>query len=404
MFRRILTYSHDSYGLGHLRRTLTIAEHLLAAHPEATVLSVTGSPRSHSFKLPPRLDYVKLPAVTKDEGGAYVARELDLPLPEIVGLRSSLILSCARAYRPDLVLVDHAPAGLGGEIVPLLESLSGTGTKVVLGLRDVIDEPTVVRKAWLRENVFGLLEEHYDAILLHGERGIFDPVPAYGIPKDVGQRLIETGYVARGGSGEDATATRARWGVGGRPLAVVAAGGGGDGHRMMLAWLRGLRRVRQARDLATIVVTGPLMSPGKRAKVAELAARCHDVQVVDFTPDLPDLWRAADVAVSMGGYNSVAEILLAGTPCVIVPRVRPRLEQWIRAKALEARGLVATVDPDTLTPERLVESALVAMASGRGGPNPRRPRMDGAEGVRRALQAMSAPASDAGSVPRASAR
>jgi len=348
VFRRILMYSHDSYGLGHFRRSLTIAEYLLARSPEATVLAVTGSPRAHSFRLPHRFDYVKLPSATKDAQGAYCPRELDIEMSRLVTMRAAILRDCAEAFRPDLVLIDHTPLGIGGELRPLLEWSRGRGIRKVLGMRDIIDEPQRVRAAWKRQETLSVLREHYDAVLLYGDRQLFDPVSEYGMPADLACRVFGTGYVVRNGGREQPEALRARLRLAGKKLVVVTTGGGGDGCRLLKTYLRGLSDLGPEPGFASFLVTGPFMSGRKKEQICDMASGLPAVEVVEFLEDLPSLHRAADLVVAMGGYNTVAEIMSARTPALIVPRVKPRLEQWVRARALAERGLVDCMHPDDL--------------------------------------------------------
>jgi predicted glycosyltransferase len=87
--------------------------------------------------------------------------------------------------------------------------------------------------------------------------------------------------------------------------------------------------------------------------VLELTAARPSVRYLDFVDDMAAHIGAADVIVAMGGYNSVCELLAAGRPALVVPRVSPRREQLIRAEALSARGMLHMVHPDEATPERL---------------------------------------------------
>ena len=50
--------------------------------------------------------------------------------------------------------------------------------------------------------------------------------------------------------------------------------------------------------------------------------------------------RQAAAVISMGGYNTVSEILASETPALLVPRETPRLEQFIRATALKDAGAI----------------------------------------------------------------
>ncbi|OLC54924.1 MAG: hypothetical protein AUH92_03225 [Acidobacteria bacterium 13_1_40CM_4_69_4] len=382
-------YSHDSYGLGHFRRNLTIAEYLLSRVPGMMILAVTGSPRSHSFHLPHHFDYVKLPAATKDASGNYVSRELDFDLTRLVSLRSSMLKECAAAFEPDFVLVDHTPAGLGGELVPLLEMLRGRNVKVVLGMRDIIDEPRRVREAWRKEGIVELLRAHYHALLLYGDRRVFDPVEQYALPPDLAGRLFVTGYVVRNGSRQERRPGLSHLKLGGRKLVVVTAGGGGDGNRLLKTYLRGLQEIAPAGPLSSFLVTGPLMSRRKREQIRDMAADMPFVDVAEFVEDMPWLCRAADLVVSMAGYNTVTEILDSGTPALIVPRVAPRLEQRIRAEALAARGLVEWLHPDDLSGARLAQKVLALACRGRRSPT-NCPRLDGLAGTWEALMAVAA--------------
>ena len=47
---KILMYSHDTYGLGHIRRTMAIASHLRS--PQVNILILTGSPIVGRFAFP----------------------------------------------------------------------------------------------------------------------------------------------------------------------------------------------------------------------------------------------------------------------------------------------------------------------------------------------------------------
>jgi predicted glycosyltransferase len=380
-------YSHDSYGLGHFRRNLTIAEYLISREPRMRILAVTGSPRSHSFRLPHRFDYVKLPAATKDPSGAYVSRELDLDLRRLVSLRSSIVRQCAKVFDPDLVLVDHSPAGLGGELIPLLETLHGGRAKIVLGMRDIIDEPRRVLQAWDRGRIIDLLRRHYHALLLYGDRRIFDPIRQYRLPADLARRLFVTGYIVRADGRQERAALVGDLKPDGRRLVVVTAGGGGDGNRLLKTYLRGLREIGPEAAFASFLVTGPLMSRRKREHIRDMAAELPRTATTEFLEDLPWLYREADLVVSMGGYNTITEILDACVPALIVPRVAPRLEQKIRAEALAALGLVEWLSPDDLSGARLARAVLSLLERARR-PRPDCPRLDGLSGTWDALEAL----------------
>jgi predicted glycosyltransferase len=349
-----LLYCHDTFGLGHLRRTLSLVAALHDRRPDVSQLIATGSPLAHAFRLPEGVDYLKLPSVTK-EGGDYAARLRLLPLDEATALRAEILTATARRIRPDLVVVDNVPTGLQGELVPALRELRRTGrTRLVLGLRDIIDEPERVRRAWTRDGSYELLDDLYDRILVYGQPDVFDTAAEYGFSSAAQSKTRFVGYLRRSDPGHGAETDR--------PLVLVTAGGGRDGFPLLRTALESRARLRRS-DARWIVIAGPFVPRDELAELARVARHVPDTEVREFAGDVPALIASARVVVSMGGYNSVCEILSARRPAVIVPRVEPRLEQLLRARALERRGLVRVVHPDELTSAELARQVDALLAT-----------------------------------------
>ncbi len=361
---RILLYSHDTYGLGHLRRSLAVAGQLAQELPDAHQLLVTGSMVAGAFALPPRLDLIKLPALSKRSSGQYQARALPLSLEETIVWRQQMILQATQAFQPDLVLVDKTPGGVYGELLPTLNYLKAyaPGTRLVLGIRDIEDEPEATRAEWAERGVPYLHEEVYDRLLLYGSREIFDPVSAYGMTERAAAKLVECGYVSAPSKARSAEAVRRELGAGDLPLVAVTVGGGGDGYGILQAYLEMLSGWPDGAPFYSLVVAGPLMPESKRRMLRQ-ASRTDHLTLLEFTPDLASYLAAADLAVSMAGYNTVFEILSLGLRSLLIPRVSPRAEQKLRAERLSERGLVHMLLPDELSPARLraeIEAALAA--------------------------------------------
>lgn len=364
---RVLLYSHDGTGLGHLRIVLGITNDLAARRPDASFLLLTGSLQATSADLPPNVDYVKLPAMPKRH--LYAGLPLaDVPPTEhrhIIFVRNAIARATIEAYRPHLVVIDHAPAGLFRELAEPLAWLrqAPERPKVALLMRDITFGPGQTRTLWRNERVYDLLEDVYDRILVYGSREVFDPIREYGLSASVADKTVFCGYLAPPKPTESVDEVRARLEVGDRPLVALSVGGGGDGAPLLRAYLTGLRQ-GLGPDVASFVVTGPLLPEEDQIEIDRLATDLPHLHRVPFTPDWLNILHAADAVVCMGGYNAMVEAVHAGHRAVIVPRLPGAEEQVIRADRFARRGLVTVVPPTALSPERLWSAIRTTLARG----------------------------------------
>jgi predicted glycosyltransferase len=101
------------------------------------------------------------------------------------------------------------------------------------------------------------------------------------------------------------------------------------------------------------VVTGPLLPKSDQEALHALGETLPNLRLVPFDPDYAAVVRAADVVVSMGGYNSLTEAAFFGKRAIVVPRVPGPEEQMLRAAGFAHRGLATLIPPLSLTPARL---------------------------------------------------
>lgn len=350
--RRIALYSHDAQGLGHMRRNTAVARVLAEAQP-SSILMLAGAREAASFPLPPGTDIMALPALCKGADGAYRSRTLGLGLDEIVRLRGEILRSALVAFAPDVLIVDKLPSGVQSELAPSLAALRRVGTRLVLGLREVLDEPDAVRRDWERADTLRVVRAHYDEIWVYGDPRVYDPVAEYEMPADLAAMVRYTGYIDGQAAGRATTTQaadrRAELGLPDGPLSVCLVGGGEDGHRLADAFAR----AELPAGLTGVVVTGPFMPADQHAALAQIAAQRDDLRVLGFVRAADALIGLADQVVAMGGYNTSCEILACRKRALIVPRVRPRREQLIRAQRLAELGAVDLLAPHLLTPAAL---------------------------------------------------
>ena len=361
--RRIQIHSHDSFGLGHLRRSMTLAEALRAEFPEVSVLISTGSPCATSFGTPPGIDIVKLPSVTKDAGGRYVPRSLGGELDPLLRLRREILGQLQRSYAPDVLIVDHQVLGLGEELDVVLREARAQGTRTILGVRDIIDTPEVVLREWSRPRALQALRHEYDRLCVYGDARVFDPRREYALPQDIAARLELVGYVARPAPTRP-SGPRAR-------SVLVTVGGGEDGGVRIETFLDALEL--GAVDFDSTVVLGPLLDPERARSLKRRARDAERVHLQLFHADLPHLLAGSDAVVGMAGYNTTVEVLQSRVPAVLCPRSFPRREQLLRAERLAELGLVECLpNPSAGELRRCLDRLLEA-----GPSQSPRPAMDG---------------------------
>ncbi|MBW4465206.1 MAG: glycosyltransferase [Pegethrix bostrychoides GSE-TBD4-15B] len=353
---RLIVYSHDAFGLGNIRRMLAICHYIVQTDPEASILVVSGSPALHSLRLPRGIDYIKLPCLERDQAGVVSAKYLDTDVEEAVQLRSDLILSTIKNFRPDLVLVDKKPDGLQRELQATLAYLKTEQpqTKLVLLLRDILDRPEATIAQWQRHGYYDIIADWYDQVWVVGVPEIFDVCREYQFPAEVSQKTSFLGYIRRERGIKPRSVLRQDLDLApDQKLVLVTPGGGADGYRLVKAYLDGLEGSSSSHR--SVIISGSEMPSLQRTEIQQRVALLPQVDWLEFTDDLVGFIDAADVVVAMGGYNTIGEILSLQKRAVIVPRVQPVEEQWIRAERMAALGLFCTIHPDKLTPAHLMQ-------------------------------------------------
>jgi predicted glycosyltransferase len=334
---RLLIYSHDSFGLGHLRRCRAIAHDLVARYRDLSVLILSGSPIIGSFDFKSRVDFVRVPGVIKLRNGEYTSLKLHIDIDRTVAIRSSIVKHTAEVFEPDLFIVDKEPLGLRGEVRATLEMLRARGTRCILGLRDVMDDPGVLVEEWERKNVFPALDELYDEIWVYGLPEIFDPVAEVPGFARLAHKMRFTGYLRREAPAHQPASQL--YNIPEEPFILVTTGGGGDGGELV-DWV--IRAYESEPDLPypAVILFGPFLPAEQRAAFQERVDRIPALRASVFESNIELLFERAAGIVAMGGYNTFCEILSFGKPALVVPRTEPRLEQYLRADRAQRLGLL----------------------------------------------------------------
>ena len=327
----ILLYSHDTFGLGHLRRSRAIAEALVSSLEGSSALILTGSPVAGRFTF--------MPGVVKTVDADYVSESLNLDIEQTTALRASVILAAAVTFNPDLVIVDKEPAGFRGELTTTLEILKEMGrAKVVLGIRDILDSPEALSLEWERKGALDIADKFYDQFWVYGDQSIYNPLQSLDISDDFKRRVHYTGYLRRAVPHEVPPTLPQK------PYVLVTPGGGGDGEALV-DWTLSAYENDPTLQPDALIVYGPFLNGERRTgfdqRVAALEPR---VTALGFDSRIEGLMQNALGVVAMGGYNTFCEILSFDCRAVIAPRTVPRMEQHIRASVAEQLGLIRMLD------------------------------------------------------------
>ena len=350
---RVAVYSHDSQGLGHVRRNSLLAAALVEARPEVDVLLLSGAPEVSALPLPPRTEVVKLPSLAKDRTGQYGARSLRCSLDELVAMRTAILHGALTSFAPDLLIVDKTPRGAFDELDYVLPLLRQNGTRTVLGLRDVLDDVTTTAREWQAARTTEAIRTLYDQVWVYGDPTVFDPAVEYGWSAETRRKVVYTGYLALDRDrllppvhGEDRAAALAPRRA---PFVLGLVGGGQDGAQLATAF----SEARYPDGHAGLLVTGPYAPADLVDSLLRIAGGRPELQVVRIASNVPTLVKRSSATVSMGGYNSTCELLAGGRPALLVPRTRPRKEQAMRAARLARLGLADVCHAEQLTPDDL---------------------------------------------------
>lgn len=343
----IALFSHDSVGLGHVRRNRALAFALARDLPHLTGktvsgLLIAGNPEATRFSLPPGWDWVILPGVTPAADG-YAPRSFGSSMAGLRTLRSAAIEAILIAQQPDLFIADRHPFGIDGELKDALAAARTHGCATVLGLREVLDDPDVVDGEWARIGGAAAVADAFDQVWIYGDSSVYDARLTGEVPAELARIAVTTGYLSL--SRPDPLFAPITEG----PFVLTVLGGGSDGG----ALARNAVQARPPAGHTHLVVTGPQMDWEEFESLKRSARR--GTRVIRHSNDVPGLIQSARAVVCMAGYNTLAEVMATTTPALVVPRVGRRAEQPRRAAALSRAQAVDMCALADLTPHGLGE-------------------------------------------------
>jgi predicted glycosyltransferase len=361
---KIVQYCQHVLGVGHYFRSLEIAR---ALHRHELVLVTGGSPVE--VNLPRHVTEYRLPGLQMDGAFTVISpTDTNRALNEVKEERKTLLYSLFEKSAPDLFLIELYPFGrksFGFEILPLLEAIHRgdfSSTKVFCSLRDILVEKK--KQKTYEQRVLDILNKYFDGLLVHADETLVSLSETFESADKIKIPLVYTGFVTPRPKADGGKKVRSRLGLKRDEVLVVASAGGGRvGEDLLRAVVEAYARLTGEKGLRLCVFTGPFMAEPHFSALSDRVTSLPGVQLKRFTADFLSYLAAADLSVSMAGYNTCMNILATGVPSLVLPFAQNR-EQRIRAEKLAALGGLSLLQEEDLEPSRLATLMAEVLNSG----------------------------------------
>jgi predicted glycosyltransferase len=349
---RIAFYVQHLLGIGHLYRARRLCDALHEMGADVTLISGGVPARAledASFEI------VQLPAIRSGDAGFSGlvdenGKEID---DAFKAQRKDGLLSAIERLQPHAIITEAFPFGrrqVRFELMPLLDKIAalplGTRPILVASIRDLLQEG---RKPGRDDETVDILNRHYDAVLVHGDPAISTLSDTFQSSSAITIPVHDTGLVAPPAPRPD---SEPRFDV------IVSVGGGAVGEKVLMA--AASAAAEGLLDGSVALITGPNAPDDLAAALEHTSAGC--ATVLPYISDLCGALVSAQLSISQAGYNTVADILVAGSASVLVPfAAGGETEQTRRAEALHAAGRAVMLHENDITPQALAAAAQAAM-------------------------------------------
>jgi predicted glycosyltransferase len=233
----------------------------------------------------------------------------------------------------------------------------------------VLDTPETIQETWEGLGAYDYLSR-YDSVLIYGCKDVYDADAAYHITPHATQ-VTYCNYVAP-------RKTSAKAPADGSPFILVIGGGGADAFPLAKTFLDCMPLIRSSSPMGALIVTGPNMPEAERQMLLD-QARGLPVDVRKSVEDPTALLEQASAVVTMGGYNSLVEVLQWHKRALVVPRSSPSAEQQVRSSLFAQMGLVRMLEPEMLSPDNLSRALLELLDDDSVPVSANVPPLDGAQ-------------------------
>jgi len=347
---KIAYYCQHVLGIGHFHRSLEICRELVK-HGEVTMIT-GGAPvpvdekEISLFQLPPLVmdtDFKNLTPIDQKQS-----------LAETKKTRARILKKFFKTHRPEIFLVELYPFGRKAfrfELDPVLQGIrnkSLCNCLTLCSVRDILVERHDTDK--FENRIIVALNSLFDGVLVHGDKNFIPLDSTFSRVNDIVIPVAYTGYVSPQPLFPERSNIRNALGIAPETHQIVASiGGGSVGIELLYALVKAMKYIRDSR-VKLQIFTGPYTG---QHDVGQLQAMETDnITVESFTPHFESWLRAADLSVSMAGYNTTMNTLAAGVPALLYPFSQNQ-EQRLRVSKLAKLAPLKIVEKDDLSPQQL---------------------------------------------------
>lgn len=350
--KKIIFYCQYLSGIGHLVRSTEIVRSLVK---NFQVYFVNGGPPIAGFEMPPQVELIELPALWLEDGEFKVA-EGSLSVEKIQESRKNQLIDIFERVQSDYLITEFFPFGrhmLLFELIPLLENIKSTAapTKIICSLRDVIGKVSDEQE---EETICYLMNKYFDLLLFHSDPNFQTFAQSFSRHKDIKCPVFHTGFISQSlketcGNLWGETKDSAK--------ILVSVGGGRIGHKLLQTVVEASAIIAKQTKHIIQIFTGPFIPEDKFLSLQQAAKNSSNIKVSKYTNNLLEYMQAADISVSLSGYNTTMNILSTGVKAIVVPLSHndQDKEQLLRTQKLENLGVVEVIHPENLNPTYLAE-------------------------------------------------
>lgn len=347
---KIIFYCQHVLGIGHLFRTLEICK-ALTGHE---VILVSGGPRI-DVKFPQHVTQIDLPGLRMDsEFKDLLCAGKNSSLAQVKKERQQKLLAIVEKERPDIFLLELYPFGRQAfrfELDPTIQAIRNQLSRcgVICSVRDILVEK---QKSKHERRALERLNRYFDAVLVHSDPKWFTLKETFLRFDEIKIPVIHTGYIAPKPLNNARRRIRKELGIAEDDVMIVASAGGGRvGKPILESAICAFEHLKIESRPHLFVYTGPYIAESEFADLKALK-KSQRVHITKFTSDFLSRLMAADISISMAGYNTTMNILSTGVPALVWPFAANR-EQRLRAERLADRGALKLLHDQDLHPEAL---------------------------------------------------